>query len=232
MFIPASDAAQTDDECWAFLEAQGFGHLIAPGFDREFPVVVPTQFVVTGTTIVLHLARPNPIWAALAERPVAMLSVAGDWAYIPGRWKAIGAEDPGAGIPTTYYGAVQVIADVTVVDDPAQLLDVLRTQLSVVEPDLPDPAQHATRLPGIRGLVLRPRELRGKFKYGGNVDDAHRQAVAAQLLARGAAGDAAARAHLERRTPGVQRYQSRARRLIRYSARMRLGTQHRNGTMW
>ncbi|MEP7054669.1 MAG: FMN-binding negative transcriptional regulator [Actinomycetota bacterium] len=170
MFIPVADSARSDDECLAFLAAQGFGHLIAPGRGREFPVVVPTQYVVDGDSIVLHLARPNPVWSALDENPVAVLSVAGDWAYIPGDWKAIGDEDPGAGIPTTYYAAVQAFCDATIVDEPTKLLDVLRTQLASLEPALPDPAQHLSRLPGIRGLVLRPRELREKFKYGGNVD--------------------------------------------------------------
>jgi transcriptional regulator len=40
--------------------------------------------------------------------PRAMLSVAGDWAFIPSEWKAIGGEDPALGIPTTYYAAVQL----------------------------------------------------------------------------------------------------------------------------
>jgi len=201
MFIPAPDAARSDEECWAFLRAQGFGHLIAPGLGREFPVVAPAQYVVDGTSIVLHLARPNPIWAAFDEAPVAVLSVAGDWTYIPGAWKAIGAEDPGAGIPTTYYASVQVQADVTVVDEPQRLLALLRTQLGALEPTLPDPEQHASRLPGIRGLVLTPRALRGKFKYGGNVDQAHRDAVAERLAARNRARDTAALAQLRRRTP-------------------------------
>jgi transcriptional regulator len=39
----------------------------------------------------------------------------------------------------------------------------------------------------------------GKFKYGGNVDAAHRKAVAEALAARNGPGDAAARAHLLRR---------------------------------
>ena len=201
MFIPALDAARDDAECWEFLVAQGFGHLVAPGQQREFPVVVPTQFAVRGRTILLHLARPNPIWAALAEQPVAMLSVAGDWAYVPGAWNAIDGEDPGAGIPTTYYGAVQVSGDVAVLDSPAELLALLRTQLAVVEPELPDPAQHESRLAGIRGIVLTPREIRGKFKYGGNVDEAHRAGVASRLSRRSGAGDRAALAHLQRRTP-------------------------------
>lgn len=203
MFIPAPDAARSDEESLAFVATQGFGHLIAPGAGREFPVVVPTQYVVHDGSIVAHLAGPNPIWAALAERPVALVSVAGDWTYIPGAWKAIGTEDPGAGIPTTYYAAVQVTADVTVVDEPTALLDVLRRQLAVLEPDLPDPAQHLSRLAGIRGLVLRPRDIRGKFKYGGNVDDAHRLAVADRLAQRAGPGDAGALAQLRRRSPGV-----------------------------
>lgn len=202
MFIPTPDAACSDDECWEFLAAQGFGHLIAPGRGREFPVVVPTQYVVHERSIVLHLASPNPVWAALAEHPVAVLSVAGDWAYIPGRWKAIGDEDPRAGVPTTYYAAVQAFCDATVVDGP-ELLDVLRTQLATLEPTLPDPAQHTSRLPGIRGLLLRPRELRGKFKYGGNVNSEHRAAVAERLAERSGPGDAAAREQLLRRSAGA-----------------------------
>jgi transcriptional regulator len=202
MFIPRADAARSDAECWDFLAAQRFGQLIAPGRGREFPVVVPTQYAVDDGVIVLHLARPNPVWSTLAEHPVAVLSVAGDWAYIPGRWKAIGAEDPGAGIPTTYYAAVQAFCDVEIVDGP-ELLDVLRTQLAVVEPSLPDPAQHASQLAAIRGLVLRPRELRGKFKYGGNVDSAHRTAVAARLVERNGPGDAAALSQLLRRSEGT-----------------------------
>ena len=36
-------------------------------------------------------------------------------------------------------------------------------------------------------------EVRAKFKYGGNVDAAHRLAVAERLAERGGPGDAAAR---------------------------------------
>ena len=108
MFIPRPDSAHDDTECWDFLAAQGFGHLIAPGAGRELPVVAATQFVVSDRRIVLHLATPNPIWPALAENPVALLSVAGDWTYVPGAWKTLPDETPGTGVPTTYYGAVQV----------------------------------------------------------------------------------------------------------------------------
>ena len=63
------------------------------------PVVVPTQYVLTDTEIVFHLVATNPVFAALEENPQAVMSVAGDWAFIPGAWKTIGDEDPGAGDP-------------------------------------------------------------------------------------------------------------------------------------
>ena len=199
------DAPLDERECWAFVRAQGFGHLVAPG-RRELPVVVPTQYVVETPSgdradVLLHLARPNPIWSALEENASVVLSVAGDWAYVPSAWKAVDGEDPALGIPTTYYGAVQIVADASVVDDDDGKLAILRLQLASYEPDVAhaDPVVHQRRLAGIRGLRLQVRSVTGKFKYGGNVDAAHRQAVAQRLAERDGPGDRAARAHLLRR---------------------------------
>ena len=73
---------------------------MAAGRGRDVPVVVPTQFTLRSPQqVALHLARPNPIWAALEENPLVVLSVAGDWAYVPAAWKAVGDEDPRRGVP-------------------------------------------------------------------------------------------------------------------------------------
>jgi transcriptional regulator len=203
MLIHPWDAGESEPEWTQFVRAQGFGHLIASGRQREVPVVVPTQYLLDSPELVLlHLARPNPIWAALAENPTVLLSVAGDWAYIPSAWKVTGDEDPALGVPTTYYAAVQLIATATVIDDEEGKLAILRAQLGATEPGSGlDPALNRRRLPGIRGLRLAVREVRAKFKYGGNADDAHRAVVAASLAERRAPGDAAALAHMNRRTP-------------------------------
>lgn len=204
MLIHPWDAGSSEDEWVSFVREQGFGHLVAAGRGRDVPVVVPTQFALLDTSqVVLHLARPNPIWAALDENPNVVLSVAGDWSYVPTAWKAIGDEDPRFGVPTTYYAAVQLIAEATVVDDADGKAAILREQLQVTEPGsgAADPIEHGRRLNGIRGLRLAVVEVRAKFKYGGNVDDAHRAAVAEQLVARNGPGDAAALRHLQRRTP-------------------------------
>ena len=196
------DAPIDDDEWRTFAVAQGFGHLIAAGHNRDVPVVVPTQFILDSDSILLHLARPNPIWAAIDENPLVLLSIAGDWSYIPSAWKAIGDEDPMMGIPTTYYGAAQLTARAEIIDEPAEVATVLRAQLSSLQPDVEvtDPLAHGTKLGQIRGLRLDIIEVRAKFKYGGNVDGDHRAAIAERLETRDGPGDQAARAHVMRRS--------------------------------
>jgi transcriptional regulator len=206
MFIAPVDATLGEHEWRSFVEAHSFGHLVAPGGrDREFPVVVPTQFVLADETVWLHLVRANPVFAALVENPRVLLSIADDWAFIPSSWKVIGAEDPALGIPTTYYGAVQLRGTATVHDErsaPGSVAAILRRQLGRFQPDEApaDPEEaHPAKLLGILGIEIRVTQVTAKFKYGGNVDAAHREAVVARLHERGGPGDAAAATHVLRR---------------------------------
>jgi transcriptional regulator len=203
--VPAVDRPIDDEEWRAFVRAQGFGHLICMGRDREVPVVVATQYVFEDPVVLMHVAVPNPILGALGERPAAVLAVAGDWAFIPSSWKAIGDEDPRLGIPTTYYAAVQLSGRVEVIEDPDELAALLRRQLARLQGDVDvaDPAtEHRARLASIRGVVLHVESVVAKFKYGGNVDEAHRRAVLARLEERGTVRDAVAAQHLRRRIDG------------------------------
>lgn len=201
MLIHPWDAA-TDDEWRALLTAHDFGTLVAAGRGRDVPVVVPTHFTYDGErSVVLHLARPNPVWRALEENPHVVLSVVADWAYVPAAWKAVGEEDPALGIPTSYYAAVQLVGRAQVLTG-EELLEVLRLQLAHFEPGsgVADPVAHAGLLRGIRGLRLAADEVHAKLKYGGNADAAHQDQVAARLASRGGPGDRAARDHLLRRS--------------------------------
>lgn len=199
MLIRPHDDATDDEPRWrAFVRSQGFGHLVAPGRGADLPVVVPTQFLLDGDTLRLHLAAMNPLLAAVADNPRVVMSVAGDWAYIPGEWKQIGDEDPRFGIPTTYYGAVQLSGDATVLDAPEAIAETLVAQVGALEPDgdYVYPIEHGAKLRTIRGLEIRVTDVRAKFKYGGNVDDAHRAAIAERLAERQGPGDAAALAQM------------------------------------
>lgn len=205
MLVHPWDAPLGPEEWKAFVRSQGFGHLIAAGRERDVAVVVPTQFVLTddGEHVLLHLARPNPIWQALEENPHVLLSLAGDWSYIPTYLKTLPGEDPDLGVPTTYYAAAQLIGTAEVLDDPASKLEILRATLAVMQPEggFADPAVHERLFSGIRGIRISISEVKAKFKYGGNVTDAHRAVVADGLMRRGGPGDSAALTHMERRTP-------------------------------
>ena len=69
VFIHGVDAG--DESEWrAFLAAHPFGELVAGGGpERRVPVVVPTQFVLDGDDVLIHLLARNPVWAAIAENP-------------------------------------------------------------------------------------------------------------------------------------------------------------------
>lgn len=203
MFVPPADRTLGDHEWRPWVEAQGFGQLIsaAPG-PEGWPVVVPTQFVLDGDEVLAHVAAGNPLLAALARDQRAMLSVAGDWAFVPSDWKAIGDDDPALGIPTTYYAAVQLRGRAATVESAAEIAAVLRRQLAALQPGtvVADPEEaHPAKLRGIRAVILTIDNVVAKFKFGGNVDAAHRASVAERLDQRNGPGDAAAAAHLRRR---------------------------------
>jgi transcriptional regulator len=209
MFIAPVDATRGEREWRSFVASHPFGHLVARGGPgRDLPVVVPTQFVLDGDTVWLHLVRANPVFAALAENPRVVLSVADDWAFIPSSWKVVGDEDPALGIPTTYYGAVQLAGTARVHDErtePGSVAAILRRQLATLQPDVEvaDPGEsHAAKLLGILGIAITVEQVSVKFKYGGNVDEPHRRAVVEHLHQRGGPGDAAAAEHVVRRLRG------------------------------
>ena len=206
MLIRKYDAALSEDEWRTFLAARDFGELIASGRERDVPVVVPTHFIYDGDrTIRLHLAVPNPVWDALAENPLALVSVYGDYSYIPTQWNANPGTDVAYGVPTTYYAAVQAVVRTRMVDDPDELAAILSAQLAHFQPEgghAPvDPAgPYGKQFGGIRGIVGGIEEIRAKFKYGGNKTVEHRLRIADRLAERDQGLDAAARAQLLRRT--------------------------------
>jgi transcriptional regulator len=209
MIIRPSDRPLTDEEWRGLLRDHDFGTLIAPGQGREYPVVSPSHFAYDGKeTVVLHFVRDNPVWGALAERPVAMLSVIADYTYIPGYWNA-GEEAPEEwGVPTSYYATVQLTGQAQVVDDPVQLARLLTDLLDHFQPEgRHEPVEagdnpYGRQFGAIRGLRLTVRDVRAKFKFGGNRPARHRLAVAEALRTRNGPHDADARARvLSRMTP-------------------------------
>lgn len=198
VLIHRHDAPLDEAEWREFLATHDFGELIAPGAGRDLPVVVPTHFVWDGEReIVLHLARPNPVWEALAERSRALVSVFGAYTFIPGHWN----QDE-YGVPTSYYAAVQLACDARVVDDDGELARILERQLGHFQPEgkhapvEPGEGRYGRLIPQVRGLVLTVTDVRAKLKFGTNKTPEYREVIAEKLRERGAPLDLEARAHV------------------------------------
>ncbi len=210
MLIHPWDAAADEAEWRGWLAGHDFGQLAVNGLGGEPPFVQPVHFAydpVPGERgeVLLHLARPNPLWAALEASPRVTLGVVDDYAYIPGPWHAPLDGAPSEGTPTSYYAAVHLYGTARVVDDPEQKAELLRRQLGHFQPDGgtgPIEAAggpFARLLPGIRGVRVEVTEVRAKFKFGGNKPEQVRRRVTGLLAERDAPRDAAARAHQLRR---------------------------------
>lgn len=184
-------------ENWrALVPGNDFGQLITTGEVEGWPVVVPTHFVVQGDEILLHLARPNPVWGALSWDDRVVMVLIGDYTYVDASMNADPGTDPDLGVPTSYYTALQLRGRATVVDDPDEKAAILARQLAHFEPadstriaPTTDIESDRRQLPGIRGLRIRIEDVRAKQKYGGNKSVEERIAIARRLEARGAAGD-------------------------------------------
>lgn len=205
MLVHPWDAA-TREEWREVLRTHAFGQLVTAGLVDGYPVVVPTHFLYDGhDAVLLHLARPNPVWRALEQDPHVVLALATDYVYVEAAWNADRGVPPEHGVPTSYYTAVQLLCTAEVVDDPEDKLAILTAQLGLLEPEgstRRPPSQDIETdrrlLPGIRGLRLEVQSVRAKMKYGGNKPVEQRQAIAERLAERDGPMDDAARRHLLR----------------------------------
>ncbi|MER5888469.1 FMN-binding negative transcriptional regulator [Streptomyces sp. NPDC001941] len=210
MLIHPWDAPLDETEWRTWLAGHDFGQLAVNGGPGEAPWVQPTHFLYDAGAgplgeVLLHLARPNPLWRALRDAPRVLLSVVDDYAFSPGPWAAPEGAPPGHGTPTSYYAAVQLHCVAHLVDDPREKARLLNRQVAHFQPEggtdevTPDGGPFDRLLPGLRGLRLEVVDVRAKFKYAGRKPEAVREQVAAGLRARAGHHDEAALSHLLRR---------------------------------
>lgn len=220
MLIHPWDAALDDAEWQQWLAAhEHFGTLAVNNADPVLaPVVVPTHFSVAAGELLVHLARPNPVWAHLEAAGEVNLTVTGDYAYIPSYWRARAGGPDEDGVPTSYYSAVQFTCRPHIVDDADGKVAILAAQLAEFQPEgghaplAVGSPPYGRMLAAIRGVRLAVLRVDAKFKYDDANPVGHRQRVAADLERRGRGLDAAAAAQQRRRLDAVGDWRAREHR--------------------
>ena len=145
MLIHPWDAATGPAEWQDWLAATDrFGMLAVNNLDpARAPLVLPLHFTVAGDELLMHLARPNPVWPHLEAAAEVRLAVTGDYAYIPTYWRARAGGPDEDGVPTSYYAAVQFVCRPTVVDDHRGKAEILTARLADFQPE----GRHAAATP-------------------------------------------------------------------------------------
>jgi transcriptional regulator len=207
MLIHPWDAALDDNEWQGWLSAHDFGELCVNGLPGSGPFVQPLHFFYDPESheALAHLARPNPIWTAIDADPHVTLSVVGDQVYVPTYWTAEEGAHPDHGTATSYYAAVQLSCVAHVIDDKELKAQLLNRQLAHFQPEgrhadvAPGEAPYGRLLPGIRALRLEVTEVRAKFKFAGNKNEAVQGSVVRGLNERAGTNDTIAADHVVRR---------------------------------
>ncbi|WP_269930160.1 FMN-binding negative transcriptional regulator [Aminobacter sp. HY435] len=159
-----------------------------------------------------HLAKANPQWRSLAEKPDANALVVfqGADSYVTPSWYETKRET-GKVVPTWNYAIVQVRGRVRVIDDMDWLAGQIAELTAAHEGKRPQPWQVsdapdsyiASQIKGIVGIEIDISAIDGKWKVSQNRPVADRLGVAEGLEVDHAPAGAAEMAHLVRQYGGL-----------------------------
>jgi len=174
------------------IESYGFATLISP--DASEPLITHLPLLLergrgAHGTLLGHVARANPHWQALQDRPGVVAIFHGPHAYVSPSWYGVHPS-----VPTWNYAVVHASGRARLLHDPQALDQITKRLVETFEGPRSQPWHmqlpsdfHQRMLGAIVGFEIEISQLSGKFKLSQNrtLDDRHR--VVTALEAGGAA---------------------------------------------
>ena len=194
MYEPPLHKNENLPELYALIRSRVFGLLISNGAEglvaNSVPFVLDTDASKLGV-LKAHLARANPQWRDLQERPDALVVFQGHDHYITPSWY-LTKRETGKVVPTWNYTMVQAKGRARVMDEAwlAQQVEELTRTLEQRR-DKPWAVQDAPadfvamQRRAIVGVEIEILDIRGKWKASQNRPAADREGVIAGLEAMG-----------------------------------------------
>lgn len=170
----------------AIVAARGFAMIAVAG--QGAPLIAQAPVLLDGRRLRFHLARSNPVTAALRDGAAAVAVVPGADAYISPDWYGIDDQ-----VPTWNYQSVEAEGPVTALDEAGLtgLLDDLSARFEArLAPKPPwtrakmTPGRFEAMLPAIVGFEMTARRLEGVSKLSQNKPAAAIGQAAAALAER------------------------------------------------
>jgi transcriptional regulator len=192
MYVPAAFRESRLEVLHDLMRAHSFATLISQLDGQLFATHLPLLLDASGGpngVLKGHMARPNPHWRAFTEdAPESLVIFQGAHAYISPNWYA--AE---LAVPTWNYTAVHAYGRARIVDDPAQVRELLDETVGTFESGFPrqwSTAQvaddYVTKMAqGVVAFELPILRLEGKRKLGQNRSAEDMRGAAAGLQAHG-----------------------------------------------
>jgi transcriptional regulator len=191
LYLPQAFKESDREAVYALIESSGFATLISP--DAEDPMITHLPLLLDRTrgadgTLIGHVARGNPHWRRLGERPQALAIFHGPHAYVSPSWYGVHPS-----VPTWNYAVVHAHGRARLIEDAAALEGIVRRLVETFES--PRPVPWRMELPedyqqgmigGIVGFEIEITQLTGKFKLSQNRTPADRRGVMDALEAGGA----------------------------------------------
>lgn len=180
MFVPGHYRAPDASWSWQVVLANPLALLITSGGEREAPgathlPVIPAVATaaedgvdLAGSTLLGHMNRTNPHWAALGTETPATIVFSGPHGYVS---PAVYGTTPAA--PTWNFTAVHVHGTLSRITGEEETLEVVKSTVRVFEErfgdrwDMTDSLDHFRRiLPGVGAFRLEVHRADGMFKLG------------------------------------------------------------------
>jgi transcriptional regulator len=206
MLVHPYDNAMSENEWRDWIsKSPRFGVLAVGAGEGQAPIMVPTHFVLRGDEILIHLHKVNDALPLLEVNKKVSLSIIGDYAFIPGTWRAKDSNNLQDGVPTSYYAAVNFECEPTVVSDPNEVAAIIQEHMTEFQADesyaavSPEMPPYGPMMSIIRGVRLQIVKVDAKFKYDDHKPLAFRESVIAKLQDRNAHQDVGAAAQQSRR---------------------------------
>jgi transcriptional regulator len=177
MYLPSQFNSNDRAQAYELMRAYPFASLISnDGEGMPFVTHLPIHLLVSGDNVTLlgHVAKPNPHWRYLNERPQALVTFLGPHAYMsPKVYPDL------ARVPTWSYLAVHCKVQATLVEDELAKDRLLKQLIGDHEPPYAEQwrclgADFAHKmLAGIVAFELRVTELQCKLKLNQHRPEAH-----------------------------------------------------------
>jgi len=185
IYMPDAFHETERDALHGLIEAYGFATLISP--DATEPTITHLPLLLERArgaqgTLIGHVARANPHWRTLQERPAVVAVFHGPHAYVSPSWYGVQPS-----VPTWNYAVVHAAGSARVLHDPKALAEITNRLVEAFENPRPQPwrmqlpTDFRDRMLGaIVGFEIEISQLSGKFKLSQNrsLDDRRRVVTA------------------------------------------------------